>query len=246
MMQASAGLESVLGSAFWSEMNNIYTAIPCVVITVREGGDGALVDIQPTINQKFVDGTVSQRSPILGVPVSFPMSSSAGVMFPIKVGTTGLAIFSMRNLESWKASNGASVNPLNRAKFDKSDAIFFPGIQPPSVNLTRPSMHTFPHSNEDTVVFNNIGTGAENEVRLKGDGTIVINTASKVEVNAGDVEVNSSTSIINSSSVTVNASDTVFNSNVSVNGMFTYNGEEYSTHTHIGVQPGNGTTGPKA
>lgn len=245
MSKASSSMQSVLGAAFWSEMDNMYTSIPCIVVAVRNNGNGAMVDIQPTVNQKFVDGTVSERSAILGVPVSFPMSGSAGVTFPIKVGTTGLAIFSMRSIETWKNSSGGFSVPNNRAKFDKSDAVFFPGIQPPSVNLTQPTKHTYPHSNEDTVVFNNIGTGAENEVRLKGDGTIVINTASKVEVNAGDVEVNSSTSTINSSSVTVNASDTVFNSNVSVNGNFTYNGEEYSTHAHIGVQGGDGTSGPK-
>ena len=246
MSRAAASLQALLEASFSNQIDNMYTSIPCVVVAVRNNGNGAMVDIQPTVNQKFVDGTVSERSAILGVPVSFPMSGSAGVSFPIKVGTTGLAIFSMRSIETWKNSSGGFSVPNNRAKFDKSDAVFFPGIQPPSVNLTQPSMHTYPHSNEDTVVFNNIGTGAENEVRLKGDGTIVINTASKVVANAADVEVNSSTSTINSSSVTVNASDTVFNSNVSVNGMFNYNGEEYSTHTHGGVSTGNGTTGPKS
>lgn len=246
MSRAVASLQALLEASFSNQVDNMYTSIPCVVVAVRDNGNGAMVDIQPTVNQKFVDGTVSERSAILGIPVSFPMSGSSGISFPIKVGTTGLAIFSMRSIETWKNSSGGFSVPNNRAKFDKSDAVFFPGIQPPSVNLTQPSKHTYSHSNEDTVVFNNIGTGAENEVRLKGDGTIVINTASKVEVNAGDVEVNSSTSTINSSSVTVNASDTVFNSDVSVNGMFTYNGEEYSTHRHTGVQPGNGTSGSKA
>lgn len=260
-MQSSAGLESVLGSAFWSEMNNIYTAIPCVVIAVREGGDGALVDIQPTINQKFVDGTVSQRTPILGVPVSFPMSSSAGVMFPIKVGTTGLAIFSMRNLESWKASNGASVNPLNRAKFDKSDAIFFPGIQPPNINITRPRFHKFSHSNEDLVLFNNIGTEQENEVRLKSDGDIVLNTDQSVTINAKqDVNINcENMSVVANSSIELQTQDFKLSSSEAdftigttgwqgsingVGGTFTYNGVEYNTHVHTGVDPGNGTSGP--
>src|SRR5690554_6832263 len=106
MSRSTSTLQSVLGAAFWSEMDNVYTSIPCIVISVRDNGAGAMVDIQPTINQKFVDGRESRRTPILGVPVSFPMSSNAGIMFPIKVGTTGLAIFSMRSLETWKDSDG--------------------------------------------------------------------------------------------------------------------------------------------
>lgn len=230
MSEASAALQEVLGAAFWYEMDNIYTSIPCVVIAVR---DGTMVDIQPTINQRFVDDRETRRAPILGVPISYPISSNAGVLFPVKVGTTGMAIFSMRNMDNWKRSGGGFVPPSNRGKFDKSDAVFFPGIQPPSVNLANPSQHGYSHSTDDTVVFNNIGSGNGNEVRLTAGGDIIINTPNKVEVNCNDAEVNaSSTATVNTSSASVNASSSVtldtpqttVTGNMLVQGMLTFTG----------------------
>jgi len=253
MSRSTSTLQSVLGAAFWSEMDNVYTSIPCIVISVRDNGAGAMVDIQPTINQKFVDGRESRRTPILGVPVSFPMSSNAGIMFPIKVGTTGLAIFSMRSLETWKDSDGGFVSPNNRAKFDKSEAIFLPGIQPPSVNLTNPSKHVFPHSTDDTVVINNIGTGTENEIRLAANGDITLNTAQNVNVNCANMNVNAAADItmqcgnfqLSASSATFDIGSTSWSGTINGSGgMFTYNGVEYNTHAHTGVTTGNGTSGP--
>lgn len=233
MNQASAALQELMGAAFWYEMDNIYTSIPCVVIAVH---DGAMVDIQPTINQKFVDGRETRRASILGVPISYPVSSSAGVLFPVKVGTTGLAIFSMRNMDNWKRSGGGFVSPSNRGKFDKSDAVFYPGIQPPSASLANPSQHGYSHSTDDTVVFNNIGSGNENEVRLTAGGDIIINTPNKVEVNCNDAEVNAS------SQVTLDTPLTYITGNVTVDGDVVASGVSLVNHTHGGVVRGDSNT----
>jgi len=232
MSERKAGLQEVLGAHFWSQMNNIYTAIPCVVIAVRNSGVGAVVDIQPTLNQRFVDGRVSQRVPILGVPVSFPVSSNAGVLFPVEVGTTGLAIFSMRSLDTWKASRGGNVTPPNRAKFDKSDAVFFPGIQPTPVNISRPQAHTFPHSTKDTVIFNNIGKSNEVEVRLKADGGVVINSNTNVSVNAPSISMNCDTFSLTASSANFNIGSTSWSGNFDGSGTYTFGGITYNTHKH--------------
>jgi hypothetical protein len=218
-------IQDVLISAFNSQMQNLYTAIPCIVVSVR---DGQMVDIQPTINQKFKDGTVKERPVILGVPVSFPVSRD-----------TGLAIFSMRSMDSWKGSNGRPVSPTNFAKMDKGDAIFLPGIQPPSVAVNSPGKHVLTHATNDVVMFANLGS-AECEVRLKADGSIEINTSNQpVTINCSDATVNASDSInLNAVNLTVDATNSTWigpinhTGNYTGVGVQTFNGVIFSTHRH--------------
>ena len=121
-MASSYSLTGILNNAFDERTNNLYTAIPCIIIAIRNDLNDMMVDIQPSINQRSEDGVVTPRTPILGVPVQFPVSKSAGFTFPLNVGDTGMAIFSMRNLDSWKSGNGYPSAPMNAAKFDKGDA----------------------------------------------------------------------------------------------------------------------------
>lgn len=239
-------IQDVLTSAFNSQMQNLYTAIPCIVVNVREGLSGQMVDIQPTINQKFKDGTVKERPTVLGVPVSFPVSSTAGMTFPIKAGDTGLAIFSMRNMDGWKSGNGRPVSPTNFAKMDKGDAIFLPGIQPPSMAVNNPGKHVLTHDTRDTVMFSNIGS-AECEVRLKADGSIEINTSTQpVTINCSEAIVNATTSIqLTSPAMIIDVPDITIVGDIThqgsysqtgsytlVGGQATFNGVVFNTHVH--------------
>lgn len=262
MSNREASLQELLGSAFQSQMNNIHTAIPCIVVAVRQNGDTAMVDIQPTVNQKFKDGTTRERPVILGVPVSFPVSSTAGVLFPIKTGTTGTAIFSMRGLEVWKNGQGTPSAPNNASKFDKSDALFYPGIQPPGVSVANPSKHVWPHSNNDVVVFNNLGSGTENEYRLKANGDVDISTNQNVNVICQNATVTAQSNIdmtcetfsldattinMSATSASISITNTTWTGNISQSGNYTgtgtqtFNGVIFSTHDHI---PGPGPSNP--
>lgn len=254
MSNREASLQELLISSFQSQMNNVHTAIPCIVIAVRDSGSGAMVDIQPTVNQKFKDNSIRERPQILGVPVSFPVSSTAGVLFPIKVGTTGTAIFSMRGLDIWKSGNGKPSTPNNASKFDKADALFFPGIQPPGMSIANPSKHTWPHSTDDVVVFNNIGSGTENEVRLEASGNIVVNTNQDTFVNCNNATITAQANVdVVCANFTVDASESIsFTSpiasfsigttswtgaisqsgNYTGVGVQTFNGVIFSTHRH--------------
>ena len=257
MSDREGSLQEVLVAAFQNQMSNVNTAIPCIVVAVRDSLNGAMVDIQPTVNQRFKDGTTKERPVILGVPVSFPVSDSAGLTFPIKVGTTGTAIFSMRNLDAWKNGSGRPTTPLNFAKFDKGDAIFYPGIQPPGVNVNNPSKRTWTHSTEDTVLVNNIGTGQECEVRLKASGDIVINTNQNVEVNCNNATVIAQANItLDCTNLDVTAGTATFaigktswignishTGNYTLVGTATFNSIVFDTHKHTGVQTGPSLTG---
>lgn len=254
--EAVAAIQSSMVSAFSSQMDNVFTNIPCIVVAVRDSLSGQMVDIQPTINQKFQDGTVREYPVLAGIPVSFQVSKKSGFTFPIEVGDTGMAIFSMRNMDGWKAGNGRPSTPSNFAKMDKSDAIFLPGIQPPGVAVNNPAKHILAHDTKDTVLFANLG-GVESEVRLKVDGSVEINTSNQpVIINCSQATINASESInLNTPSMIVDANVTQWIGNINlqgnlvqvgnytITGVATFNGIPFSTHKHIGVTPGSGTSG---
>lgn len=249
-------IQDVLVSSFQSQMQNVHTILPCIVVGVRDGLNGQMVDIQPAINQKYQDGTVKERPPILGVPVAFQVSKKSGFTFPIEVGDTGTALFSMRNMDAWKSGNGRPSTPANFAKMDKGDAIFLPGIQPPGIAVNNPAKHILAHDTKDTVLFANLG-GVESEVRLKVDGSVEINTSNQpVVINCSQATINASESInLNTPSMVVDATTTqwigdinlqgnlVQVGNYTLTGIATFNGIPFSTHKHLGVTPGSGTSG---
>lgn len=236
-----AELQDLLTAAFQSQMNNVHTALPCVVVQVQ-GPDR--VAIQPSINQKMKDGGTKERPVVVNVPVAFPVSKSGGMTFPIKPGDTGIAIFSMRSIEAWKNSDGYPSTPLNYAKMDKNDAMFIPGLQTSSNSSNNPSKHSFSHSIEDTVMFANLGAGTEVEVRLQQSGNVLIRTNQdvSVECNNASVVANSSASIT-TPELNIDAQTTTWIGNVAYTGTFTFNGIPFESHKHIGVTSGNQTSG---
>lgn len=244
--EAVAAIQATMISAFDSQMDNVFTNIPCIVVAVRDGLNGQMVDIQPTINQKFQDGTVKEYPTIGGVPVSFQVSKKAGFTFPIEVGDTGMAIFSMRNMDGWKGGNGRPASPANFAKMSKSDAIFLPGIQPPGIAVNNPAKHVLAHDTKDTVLFGNLG-GAEAEIRIKADGSIGITTSNMpIIVNGSDVTINAATSLnLNAPSATVDIASTTWIGSIVhqgdysqtgnytlIGGQATFNGVVFNTHRH--------------
>lgn len=227
-------MQDVLTAAFQSQMNNLYTAIPCIIVSIAGPSS---VNIQPAINQKMKDGGVKERPVILGVPVSFPVSKTAGFSFPIKPGDTGIAVFSMRSIDAWKTSDGYPTSPLNFAKMDKSDAMFIPGIQTSSTSVNNPEKHVWDHSVEDAVMFNGLGTANEAEVRIKQNGDILIRTNQKVSVECDEATVVANTSAsITTPLLTIDAQETTWTGNVTHVGAFSFNGIIFSTHKH-GTSP---------
>lgn len=251
-----AAIQETIDSAFDYKMDNIHTSIPCIVISVRNEGSTQMVDIQPTINQKLPDGTVKERPPILGVPISFPISSNGGMTYPITVGTTGMAQFSMRDMESWKAGNGRPSTPQTAGKMSASDAVFQPGIQPPGSAINNPSKHVLTHSTQDVVMFGNLG-GAEAEVRIKADGSIEINTSNHpVTINCSVANVNFSEEMnivgptlnvdvpsINFTGNITHIGNTTQTGSYTLTGLATFNNIPFDTHKHVGVLSGNATSG---
>lgn len=232
-----AVIQDTIDSAFDYKMDSVNTAIPCIVLAVRDNGSTQMVDIQPTINQKLPDGTIKERPPILGVPISFPTGPDAGMTFPVKVGSTGTAIFSMRDMTAWKAGNGRPGTPQTAGRMAASDAMFFPGIQPPGSAVNDPAKHVLPHNTSDVVMFGNLG-GVEAEVRIKADGSIEISTSNQsVTINCSEANINATQAInLTSPQMTIDVPQITLIGNINHTG----NWNQVGNYTALGIQSFNG------
>ena len=103
-MATQSSTEELLKSAFWSEMNEVYTAMPCIVLNVINDFKEQLVDVQPCLNRLFLDKRSEARPPILSVPVMQYGTSTSALTMPINKGDIVLCVFSMRALEIWPLS----------------------------------------------------------------------------------------------------------------------------------------------
>lgn len=211
--------------SFDSNARNMYTAVPCIVLSVYDQGADQKIDVQPSVNTLYKDGTDLEHPPIMGVPLIYPASRSSMLSFPIFVGDTVLCIFSHRGIDNFKIGSGRPTVPTDYRKFDKRDAIAIPGLFPFGKALNNPAKRNLSHNTFDAVLTHNIGTSGECEIRLKESGDIEINApGNKITVNCKDAIVNATTVDINASSMTVDVAATTWNGNITLNGDLTQSG----------------------
>lgn len=263
--------QELMEASFDYQTNNLYTALPGIVVTVRDDFNQLSVDVQPTVNIKNKDGTTKERPVVLNVPVQMPSSSTAALTFPINVGDPVLLVYAMRSLDTWKRGQGRAVLPNDNRKFDKRDCVAIPGIWPFSRSINNPSVRMWAHDTGDLVIVNNIGSGSENEVRLQLSGNIIVNTNQDVEVNCNNATVVAQSTIdmsctdfildaSNNISITAATADIIIPTttwigniditgslvqigNYTMTGTATFNGIVFNSHKHTGVTPGVGTSG---
>ncbi len=236
-------LSDILTTSWNSQAVKQYTALPCVVLNVHDNGNNSMVDVQPSINTYYKDGTNEEHPSILGVPVQYPASSTSAFTFPINVGDTVLCVFSQRGMDNFKSGDGNPTPPTDYRKFDKRDAVAIPGLFPFSKAVTSPAKRKMNHTNKDAVIAHNLGTGNEVEVRLRENGDLVINTSSKnVFINTEKVIVNANMGEFNIANSVWNGNMT-FNGNLTQNGTYVLDGINMNVHVHPGVMSGPSKTG---
>ena len=238
-MSAEYGISEFIQDGIEYHTRQMNTAIPGVVVTVRQSLHQMTVDVQPMVSFMTEDGESIDRPVVLNVPIHFPTSKKSGMTFPVEPGDPVFLIYSMRNMDSWKRQDGTqSAIPTDNRKFDKKDCVAIPGVFPFSQSPNDPGKHTHSHDSKDTVMYSNLGDGNEVEVRLKPDGNLIINAPTKVTVFTKDAEVNvenetvvntntavvnaDTSVVVNTNMVTVNSPLSTFNGAVTVLGMLTY------------------------
>lgn len=263
-MEDEVGLGELITQFIDYKQESVNTAIPAIVLGVKDGGRGLLLDVQPSISIKNRDGSIVSQTAILNVPMQQPASSIAGTVFPVAVGDTVLLVFSQRGIDTWKYGSGAPTTPTDFRKFDRKDCIAIPCIFPTSKSIANETKHSGDYSVGDTILFH-----GSTEVICKADGNVVVNSPNKVTVNCTDAEVNASESMtvntqtykVNCTSYTVSSTSysvgttnysmnatgsAVSTGTYNMNGSFILNGIAMESHGHIEQGDGNRVSNPVA
>lgn len=235
-------------------MAEYWFACPGVVTSVSGDLSDLRVNVQPSINELYADGTTEEHLDILSVPVIMPGGANTLISFPIVAGDTVLLVFSQRSMDNFKIGNGQPTQPNDARKFQAEDAIAIPGLFTFSKSANRPGIRKYPHNPKtDLVIAHNIGSGTEVMLHFKNTGDLIVNTEQSVTVNCKTGIVNATESYtINTPTFNVNASTTNWTGNIIHQGNYTgtgqarFNGVLFDTHFHSGVLSGPSNTGPVA
>lgn len=259
-MDEQYDLGQVIRSILEYGLEDVNTAIPAVILGIKNEGRNLLIDVQPSINIRTREEQVIPRSSVLNVPMQQPASSQGGLIFPVKVGDSVLLVFSMRGIDRWKYGSGSPEAPSDFRKFDKKDCVAIPCIFPSSRSVADPAKHGSDYGLGDVCLYNNLSESNYNEVVLKKNGDIVVNSKSgnttvncknsvvnateSMEVNTPDFSVNTSNYKVSTINYSVAATGSaVTTGSFNMDGSFVLNGIAMETHTHGGVEPGAGSTG---
>ena len=243
-------IEDMFRTFFQTNIATMNTAIPCIVTNVVGELSSQRVDVQPSINYIYKDGTSEEQPQILAVPVIFPGSMTTLISWPINVGDTVYCVFSQRSMDNFKSGNGQPTTPTDYRKMDMQDAVAIPGLTPFGKSLNNPAVRLWPHSTRDLVLSHNVGSATEVEIRFKENGDIQVNSKFNVIVQAQNVQVNALQSIsLSAPTMNVNVPQTNWIGNIThtgnytMTGIATFNGIVFNTHKHLGVTAGSGTSG---
>jgi len=108
-------------------VSDIHTTMPARIESYDHTQQRA--SVQPLIKKQYRDGQEVSMPIIDRVPVVFPRSGGASLTFPVKAGDNVLLVFSERSMEKW-LQDGGEQNPEDPRKFDLTDAIALPGLNP--------------------------------------------------------------------------------------------------------------------
>lgn len=120
-------LTDAIRGAIQYQFSGMHTAMPATFVSFDASECSATV--QPSVNKNYLDGSTAELPVIYKVPVLFPVAGQASITFPINPGDYCLLVICERSLEEWKRL-GINEKPIDRRKFNLSDAIAIPGLIP--------------------------------------------------------------------------------------------------------------------
>lgn len=167
-------LSDTLNFAVQSQLSNIHTALPAKIISYDYTKRKA--SVQPVINKKLTNDEEFEMPIISSVPVVFPHSGGASLIFPVKPNDFCLLVFCERNIDNWKQT-GLQVAPFDLRKFSLSDAVAIMGVLP----FTEISEA----SNNDDVKLVYMGS----EIIISANGDVKINTSNRIALGSTQAEV---------------------------------------------------------
>lgn len=142
-----------------SELSQVHTAIPGIILSVDPNGND--VDVQPTVQIERSGGF--HTLPIVAdVPFLFPRSGSTGIRWTPQVGDTVLLIVCEASIDNWMNGDGNKTTAASGIRFSLSDAVAIPGLYPTAKTIPM-----------DALTELEITTSSS-KIEIKKDGGIVI------------------------------------------------------------------------
>jgi hypothetical protein len=244
-------LSEYLKTEFEYSMGEMWFACPGIVSSVSGDLSDLRVNVKPSINELYADGSTEEHLDILSVPIIMPGSANTLISFPVVAGDTVLLVFSQRSMDNFKIGNGQPTMPNDARKFQAEDAIAIPGLFTFAKSANRPGIRKYPHNpRTDLCIAHNIASGTEVNLHFKQSGDLVVNTEQDVTVNCKTGVVNATESYtLNTPQLNINATATTWAGNITHTGNYTqtgtstFNGIVFATHKHTGVTAGAATSG---
>ena len=224
-------------------MDGLHVAMPAKVLAFQPGPP-VRVTVQPTTQMKITLGEeVSYRSlpQLSGVPVVLPFAQTAGFLLtvPIQPGDTGLLVIPDRGLDNFLRAGDVAAPPfygdptlIQPRGHSLTDAIFIPGLSSDAAQIADYSTEAIELRDRERKSYISLGPAGITMT----DGTaaptgIAMQTDAQCTVRSQNMDLSGE-------------GNTFSGDCRSTNGTFTdKDGVVLGTHTHEGVQTGDGTTG---
>lgn len=231
------------------KQSQLWTALPCIVQEFDP--DALTVTAQPTIKGRIqkADGTVElvDMPLLLDCPVVFPHAGGCSLTFPVKQGDECLVVFSCRGIDFWWQQGGVQPAPEPRMH-DLSDGFAILGVWSQVTKIGNVSTSAVQLRSDDGQAFVEINPQTHS-ITAKTSSNIVAEASGSATLKASSVTIDSPTTTV-TGNLTVNGLITGKNgisssggSGVQVSGDVVADGISLKSHTHSGVQTGNGNTG---
>lgn len=159
----------IFRDSVYSILNTVHTCLPGRIISFDASTNKAT--IQPALNKAYLSGA-EPMGIMSNVPVLFPKN----IYFPIVEGDYVLVLFAERAIDLW-LTNGGVVTPNDPRKFNLSDGIAIPGLQPFNAD--------FSNRNADDFQI----TYAGSSIRIKSDGSVIIESSSTIAIGTQTTEI---------------------------------------------------------
>lgn len=142
-------LTQVLENAINTALADVHTAMPGKVVAIK---GTQKIDVQPLLQRRYKNGPLVNLPVIQDVPVIMPSGANYFIQVPMSVGDTGMIVFAERSIDQWLVAGGFS-DPNDIRKHDISDAMFYPGLNPFSGQVTGdPANITIHNKTSDIIV----------------------------------------------------------------------------------------------
>lgn len=236
--------QEVIRTAIQAALSNVWTALPGIVQSFDPAAMTCIVQPSITMMVRDPDGSASSVAlPLLvDCPVQFPAGGGCTLTFPVAPGDECLVVFASRCIDAWWQLGGAQGQAKSRMH-DLSDGFVLLGTRSRPRALSGVSTGSTQLRSDDGATFIDLNPTTQ-KVKIVAPGGFDV-VAPLATFSQAVTITGLLTFIGGMVGSAASGAAAVFNGILNVVGKITANGKRVDdSHTHNGVQPGSGNSGP--